>query len=575
MPKIRTREPLLYALAGTLFIAFAWLAYLDNLPGISLKTRAVVCASLLAGYGGFFLMCAALAFTLARRGGSLGALFAGQTRSVVGALGEMRAWLTGRSDGPGEIFTLLAIILLGLFLRTFFLAQPMRLDESYTFLYYLNEGRDPFLYNVPNNHVFHTLLAKLTVLAGGVSPVVIRLPAFLAGVLCIPASFFAAKAFHRNAGLLAALGMAVFPYMVLYSSMARGYSLIVLLTLCLLLVGRFHLEKPSAAGCILISLVSALGLFTIPTMAFPLAGFYLWMALALLLKERNLPALLRDFLLPTLTLTTLLTVFFYTPTLVSSNGAGAIFSNQYVDARSWDDFSRHIQPHVRQIISDFFRDVPTLAKYAAFFLVLAGLFDVARRREWDTLLLAPSIILGGLVIFFAKQAIPFVRSWIYLIPFFLLFADIGYTYLTQTFAPRFKIVFHAALLITGLAFAGSLVSENAITKYTDTGSFLEAQTVARYLKPLLTGDEFIGVMDTANFPLYYYLCAEHAPPQKKNINPATVKRYYVVQESWYKLSDLTSQPAEKIFVFGDATVYTAVLENEPIWPGFVFECRGG
>lgn len=503
----------------------------------------------------------------------LGAALGAHGRAVFGVIAGMRAWLVERVDQPWDIFMLLGAMLLGIVIRAFFLTQPMRLDESYTFLYYLNEGRDPFYYNVPNNHVLHTLLAKLSVLVWGMQPVAIRLPAFIAGILCIPAMFFVGKAFHKNAGVLAAFGMAVFPYMVLYSTMARGYSLIVLWTLLLLLVGRFYLEKPSLTGCILIAIISALGLLTIPSMLFALAGIYLWLMLALLIKARNLVALLRDFVFPVVTVTALLTVLLYIPTLISSGGAGTIFSNPYVDARSWEEFSRRILPHQQQIISDFFRDVPGPAKYAGFLLALLGMFAAARRREWISLLLIPSVILGGLVLFFAKQAIPFVRTWIYLIPFFLLFADLGYAYLTQKLQPRFKIVFHMLTLVVALIFVGSLISKNAISKYADTGSFPEAATVAKYLKPLLTGNEFVAVMDTANFPLYYYLCAEHVPPQNKNLDPATVKRYFVVQNNWYQLSDLTRQPADKIFVFGEATVYTAVIENEPIWQGFVFECR--
>ena len=476
--------------------------------------------------------------------------------------------LNSRKDLPA----LLALTLLGLGARAFFMSQPMRLDEAYTFLYYLNEGRDPFYYNVPNNHVFHTLLAKLTVLLGGMDPVAIRLPAFVAGVLCIPAMYFVARSFNKQAGLLAAFGMAVFPYMILYSIMARGYSLIVLFTLLLILAGRFYLERPSLVGCAVISILSALGLFTIPTMTFPLAGLYLWLTLTLLIKSRNLWELARNFLFPTLGLTTVLTALFYIPVLLSPESAHALFSNQYVNPRPWDDFSSHIAPHLRQILSDFFRDVPTTAKYAGALLAALGAFDAIRRRDWAGVLLIPSIVIGALVIFFVKQAIPFVRTWIYLIPFLLLFADLGYSFVIEKLQPPLKLTLTIVLLAAGLFYTGTLVSSNAIAKYADTGSFPEAQMMAKYMKPLLTGNEFIAVMDTANFPLYYYLCAEHAPTQKPNLDPKTVKRYFVVQNSWYKLSDLTQKPADQLFAYGDGTLYTSISPDERIWQGFVFSC---
>lgn len=485
---------------------------------------------------------------------------------------ELTEKIRSLRPNPGEDLALLAITLLGMGVRAFFMAQPMRLDEAYTFLYYLNTGRDPFYYNVPNNHVFHTLLAKLAVLLGGMDPVVIRMPAFIAGVLCIPVMYFVAKSFNPKAGLLAALGMALFPYMVLYSTMARGYSLIVLFTLLLILLGRFYLEKPSLAGCGMIALISALGLYTIPTMIFPLAGLYLWLTLALLAKFRNLGALLHNFLFPTLSFTAVLTVFFYAPVLLSPTSAARLFSNEYVNPKPWSEFLNRIAPHLRQILTDFFRDVPTVAKYVSFLLASLGAFAALRRRDWAGVLLIPSIVVGALVIFFAKQAIPFVRTWIYLLPFILLFADLGYSFVVERLRPTPKLALTILMLVAGLFYAGIIVNNNAIAKYADTGSFPEAQVVAKYLKPMLTGDEFIAVMDTANFPLYYYLCTEQAPTQKPDLDPKTVKRYFVVQNSWYPLTNLTKQPAEKIFAYGDADVYTSISPEEPIWPGFVFDC---
>lgn len=478
---------------------------------------------------------------------------------------------TDSSPRPG-LFALWAVTLLGVGIRAFFMAQPMRLDEAYTFLYYLNDGRDLFLYNVPNNHVFHTLLAKLAVLIGGMSPVILRLPAFIAGVLCIPAVFFVARRFNPKAGLLAALGMAILPYMILYSTMARGYSLIVLFTLLLIFAIQGYLENPTLKHATLIALFSALGLFTIPTMTFPLAGLYLWLTLVMLTKSRNLLTLLRQ-LLPMLGLTALLTIVFYIPVLIVNNGPGTLFSNPYVNARPWKDFLAHIAPHLSQIIGDFFRDVPSAAKYFGFLLAGIGVWAAVRRRDWAGTLLIPCILLGALVIFFTKQAIPFVRTWIYLIPFYLLFADLGYSALTEKLSPTLARTVTTLMLLAGLVYAATLASTNAIARYADTGSFPEAQTVARYMKPLLTGNEFIAVMDTANFPLYYYLCDENAPTQKPTLDPKTVKRYFVVQKSWYKLSDLTKKPAELVFEYGDAAVYTSVSPSERIWPGFVFACR--
>ncbi len=569
MPRTHLIETLLYALASGILFFLAWLVLQTGFPALE---RAGILALVLLGYAGLLLACTAAAFHYGRRGLSFSAFAAAQLRTAFGMLREIGAFLAARCEDRFELLLLLLVTLVGIGVRAFFLNQPMRMDESYTFLYYLNQGSDPFYYAIPNNHVLHTLLARLSVAIWGMGPVAMRLPSFLAGVLSIPAMFLVGKAFHKNAGLPAAVGMAVLPYMILYASMARGYSLIVLLTLLLVLVGKYCLERPSPAGYILISVISALGLLTMPTMVFVLAGFYLWLGLSRFIRERNAAIVLREMLIPCGLLTALLTVLLYTPTVISSNGPGAIFSNQFVDARSWADFSKHLAPHYRQILSDFSRDVPGLLEYGGLLLAGVGLFSVLRRRDWVAVLLIPAMLAGGLLVFFAKQAIPFVRTWIYLIPFALLFADLGYASLLEKLRPGFRRISDLAIFTGALFFAVSLISTNAIAKYEDTGSFPEAAVVAGYLKPLMTGDEFIVVRDVANYPVFYYLCYAGAPPQNKDIDPASARRYFITQKGWHALSDLTDEPATPIFEYGNAIIYTSTGGERPHYPAFVFDC---
>src|SRR2546430_17708472 len=61
--------------------------------------------------------------------------------------------------------------------------DPMRYDESYSFLHFVARPLDIGLtrYPLPNNHVFQTLLAHVAWLVFGDDPPVLRLPALVAG----------------------------------------------------------------------------------------------------------------------------------------------------------------------------------------------------------------------------------------------------------------------------------------------------------------------------------------------------------------------------------------------------------
>ncbi len=108
-------------------------------------------------------------------------------------------------------------------------------------------------YPVPNNHIFHSILVRLASLLFGQSETALRTPAFVAGLLSIPTMWALARMLLRSstAGVAAAWILALAPMHVRYSASARGYSIMVLLSMLALLFlwyamaaqnrsGRFH-----------------------------------------------------------------------------------------------------------------------------------------------------------------------------------------------------------------------------------------------------------------------------------------------------------------------------------------------
>jgi len=136
-----------------------------------------------------------------------------------------------------------AAVLLGviaLAIRLAHLRQTMRHDEAYTYLHYATAPLATALsdYTYPNNHLFHTLLVWMSTHLFGNSEVAIRLPAFVFGMLVVPATYRLALRFaDRGASLIAMALAAVWPALVLYSTNARGYSLITFVFIVMLLVG--------------------------------------------------------------------------------------------------------------------------------------------------------------------------------------------------------------------------------------------------------------------------------------------------------------------------------------------------
>jgi hypothetical protein len=127
-----------------------------------------------------------------------------------------------------QFFGLAALITLGgLALRSTSLGGSLEYDEIWTLEFYASKSLKTIFTDLglPNNHPLNSLLVKLTVI--GENSVSIRLSAWLAGVLAIPAAGYLAWLIsrRRRAALWTMAVIALSAPLAAYSQLARGYSL--------------------------------------------------------------------------------------------------------------------------------------------------------------------------------------------------------------------------------------------------------------------------------------------------------------------------------------------------------------
>lgn len=165
-----------------------------------------------------------------------------------------------------------AIIALGVTERIWRITESFWYDEISALIDYAQHGPGPIIgtYFVPSNHVMHTLLSWCALtLSGGVNEVILRMPAFVAGVLAIGAMAWlmheTCRWMQRPSRILpaaAAAATAMAPIVVLESCEARGYSLMILCaatSTALLLRGM----RRSCLACLLTcALITALGIWS-------------------------------------------------------------------------------------------------------------------------------------------------------------------------------------------------------------------------------------------------------------------------------------------------------------------------
>jgi hypothetical protein len=395
------------------------------------------------------------------------------------------------------------ITLAGIAVRIWYLDQPVRYDEAWTFLRFVAPGAHRlFDYPAPNNHVAHTLLVYLSTSALGSAPWAIRLPAFLAGVLLAPLSYVCARTIFQGASGLVAAGLAAAsPILVLYSTYARGYTGITVLTLFLVPLCSYFVRNESVfAGC-LVALLAALGLYTIPVMLFPLAMLVAWSA-ALANYVGGRVKMLRTVRAGSwvLVLGTAITLTLYTPVLARS-GVRRVFANQYVQPRALGEALAAWPRLAQETWKLYLLGIPGWFQVCLGVCLLAGAIAVWKANRAALLLILAAVVGSGVVLL-ATRTIPYPRTWIYLLPLSFCLADAGVTGILARLARPFQAHVAGALgALVAVAMSCALTAACAVP-YPDTDTIPDAAAIVRYLQPRLKEGDWVQVRKA--WPLRYY-----------------------------------------------------------------------
>lgn len=166
--------------------------------------------------------------------------------------------------------SVLAATVVGAGLRLLRIGRPIDFDEATTALFY---GSRTLLdavtrYDVPNNHVLHSVLATVTVAVLGDGEAALRMPAFLAGVALIPtAAWVGFRLGGVGASRVVAWLVAVWPSIVIYGALARGYSIAALFTLVALGLVAYEARSKRMVIIALAGVCLGLAVWTVPVAA--------------------------------------------------------------------------------------------------------------------------------------------------------------------------------------------------------------------------------------------------------------------------------------------------------------------
>ncbi len=415
------------------------------------------------------------------------------------------------------------------------MGQPMRFDESVSWAYFVGKSWSTIVsqYQAPNNHVFYSLLAKLFAAPVGYAPWALRLPALLAGVAIVPLTYLVGRRFadERTALLAAALTVGATP-LVLFSTNARGYSLVGGLFLVLLLIADSLRTRVSVARWAAFAMVAAIGVYTIPVMLYPLGVAGVWLALVAWLEPPIARVRFTAQLVLASAAAAIMAGLLYLP-IIRSAGVGALTGNKFVTPVPWREFVASVPLNVGGTLASWVSPLSALSMPPLVLIAVLGVVvGRAARRERRRASLALATALWCTVLLVITHRVPFVRVWLFMLPLFALALASGCWWLVDLVA-RHRVqrgVIAAPLLVGGFVLALGL-GTHAAEESGETGIFKPAFPMTRLLASRLhPGDRVLAPIPSYG-PLLYYFPRAGLDPALLTVPLEQASRAFIVLDT--------------------------------------------
>jgi uncharacterized membrane protein len=328
-------------------------------------------------------------------------------------------------------------------------------DESYTFVVFSSTSLFNTLtnYHLPNNHVLNSLLIYFSTHIFGIQPWAVRLPALLAGLLLIPATYALAKTvYDKYTALISALLVAILPGAILYATTARGYSLVALFTILTLWLANFLRNSKNLFAWSMLVLFSALGFYSVPVFLFPFGMVFAWLFFenlyAQLGEYDSRINFLKHWLLAGFC-TAVLTLILYTPIFIYT-GVDKVFTNYWVTPQAWLGYIPSIPGHLLSVWHEWTSGFsPVWAVGLTLGFVLGLVFHRRLTHQRFPLQIAAFVWIAALMLI--QRPIGVTKIWVFLQAPFLIWCAAGWMGLIKNLRLGFAQNVSVAAIMTGVA----------------------------------------------------------------------------------------------------------------------------
>lgn len=433
-----------------------------------------------------------------------------------------------------EWLILMVLVLLAFAGRWIWVERPMIHDESYTFIAFAQQPIINLIsdYHLPNNHVLNSLLIHIFYsMFGNISPAIVRLPALLAGVLCVPFVYvWARKQYGVSPAIISTALVAYFPWIISLSTNGRGYMLVAMFTVLMLIFAGRVREKKDRASWALFIVVTVLNFYTVPIALYPFGIIGLWLLVSAIRGE--IAASYGGFwhffryLVVYGVICAALTLLLYSPILLIGTGWDSFFNNPFVVPLDWSGFLQTLGARLEETLQQWQLDVPIwFTILLAVGIVLSVVFH--RNSKSGKTSLQACTVIALIAIFAVQRPNPWARIWVFIVPMLLVWAAAGWHLFIENIVRKKKYKEIAQqLLMSGLLIVTIALSIINISKNLQyyKGEMGQEETVTLALKPILKPEDV--VLTSVSFgPAFWYYFDLHEMPMNTIIHQDFEKRW--------------------------------------------------
>ena len=408
----------------------------------------------------------------------------------------------------------------GAITRVLFFNRPIGYDEAYTFAAF---ARFSFryitsTYYVPNNHVFHTILVRISYLMFGDQIWPLRLPSFTASLFIIVFVYFLGRSlYNRIAGLVAAVLVAFLPDVIIFSVSARGYIIVTLVSILAMLTASYLIRKRNYLAWLFLILLSALGFYTIPMMLYPCGLIFVWLLISGINEEtrREYTSLINwvKYVLIAGVLVVITTIILYSPILLT-NDLAAIYQNvRVIQPLNFHDFLVSVPTNIKGILEEWGTGISSYILFAIFGGAFISVFFDKRTSKYRLPMVAIFIVYISIMVLI-ERPYPISRIWLWMIPFLAIWCGIGvagvFQWTTQRISRKFIPALVLSILLFGFAMNG-IYKSYILGVVNPISEDPVAEKVTLYLQPLLTNDSLVVVSECSDARYWYYFFANKIP----------------------------------------------------------------